>query len=55
MTLKSYITNSVDDLYPPGKVVRLAGQKDGKPYAVEAASGDHCKMGNWVVCRDGVS
>ncbi|OXG27859.1 hypothetical protein C367_02539 [Cryptococcus neoformans Ze90-1] len=36
-----------------GKVVRLAGQKHGKPYAVEAASGDHCKMGNWVVCRGG--
>ncbi|UOH80036.1 hypothetical protein LQV05_002685 [Cryptococcus neoformans] len=32
-----------------GKVIRLAGQKDGKSYAVEAASGDHCKVGNWVV------
>ncbi|OXB36206.1 hypothetical protein J007_04064 [Cryptococcus neoformans] len=38
-----------------GKVIRLAGQKDGKSYAVEAASGDHCKVGNWVVCRNGVS
>ncbi|AFR96230.1 hypothetical protein C343_04348 [Cryptococcus neoformans C23] len=37
-----------------GKVVRLAGQKDGKSYAVEAASGDHCKVGNWVVCRNGL-
>ncbi|OXC70189.1 hypothetical protein AYX13_01098 [Cryptococcus neoformans] len=34
-----------------GRVIRLAGQKDGKLYAVEAASGHHCKVGNWVICR----
>ncbi|OXB34571.1 hypothetical protein J007_05746 [Cryptococcus neoformans] len=33
-----------------GRVIRLAGQKDGKLYAVEAASGHHCKVAiGWFV------
>lgn len=33
----------------------MAGEKDRKLYSVEAASGDQCNVGNWVVCKDGVS